>query len=359
MAIRPALAATAHRLRTWACALAMALTGHAAPAAAARDAHDGFPQHLSDTGLPIAGAPGAQRREVLPFSPQYPLWSDGTDKRRWIHLPRGRRIDASDPDAWQFPPGTKLWKEFAYAGRPVETRLIERRADGRWHFAAYVWSDDGRSATLAPADGVVLDVPAAPGGRYRVPARNDCIACHGSTRVPVLGFGALQLSPERDPAFASRAGGGGVDLRELVARQRLRGLPASLLEQPPRIAAATPVERAALGYLHGNCAHCHNTSGQQAPVRLTLAQSVADPKGSHAAVLASMVRAPARYRPHGAPADPQLVVPGHETSSVLLDRMRTREPRVRMPPLGTEVPDLEGLALVTRWILDDLPTRQE
>lgn len=375
MAPRFALAAISHRLSTVACTVAVALTGHAALGARTPDAADGFPPRLADTGLPLHGASSAPhpppapsargpRRapshglEVLPFSPQYPLWSDGTDKRRWIHVPRGRRIDASDPDAWQFPPGTKLWKEFAYAGRPVETRLIERRADGRWHFAAYVWSDDGRSATLAPAEGAVLDVPAAPGGRYRVPARQDCIACHGSARVPVLGFGALQLSPDRDPVFAARATGG-IDLRDLVARQMLHGLPASLLEQPPRVAGATPLERAALGYLHGNCAHCHNASGQRAPVRLMLEQSVADPKGSHAAVLASMVRAPARYRPHGAPADPQLVVPGHETSSVLLDRMRTRDPRVRMPPLGTEVPDPEGLALVTRWILEDLPTRQE
>jgi hypothetical protein len=49
----------------------------------------------------------------LAYSPQYPLWSDGEVKRRWIFLPPGSAIDASDPDVWELPKGTKVWKEFS------------------------------------------------------------------------------------------------------------------------------------------------------------------------------------------------------------------------------------------------------
>ncbi len=88
------------------------------------------------------------RADNIAFAPQYPLWSDGASKRRWIHLPPGTAIDASRADAWEFPLGTRLWKEFSY-GRRVETRLIERLADGSWRFAAYVWNDEGTDAVLA------------------------------------------------------------------------------------------------------------------------------------------------------------------------------------------------------------------
>lgn len=313
-----------------------------------------LPQHLRDTGL--------HADDVLSFSPQYPLWSDGADKRRWFRLPRGQRIDASQPDAWRFPPGTQLWKEFAYDGRPVETRYIERLPDGSWRYAAYLWNEDGSDAVLAPERGIAaLPVRAAPGGRYTIPARTDCIACHGSTAVPVLGLSALQLSPDRDPLAAGAAPrrDADLDLRGLVERGALRGLPAALLAQPPRIPAATPVERAALGYLHGNCAHCHNTSGAQAPVDLTLAQrSVGSSAGLHD-VLRSAVEAAGRYRPRGAAPGAQVIVPGDAEASVLALRMRSRDPQVQMPPLGTRFPDPEGLALVSRWINEDLPRRHK
>lgn len=331
-------------------ALALALLA-GTPAAVADDA---LPERLSETGL--------FRLETLGVSPQYPLWSDGAAKRRWLHLPRGRFIDAAQPDAWRFPPGTKLWKEFAVAGRPVETRYIERQADGQWLFATYVWDADGRDARLAPARGIAaLPIAGAPDGRYAVPSRADCTACHEGAAVPVLGVGALQLSPERDPLapHGAPAAAGNADLRALVERGWLRGLPQRLLAQPPRIAAETPVERAALGYLHANCGHCHNDSGAPVPVRLVLAHSVADPAGSAQRVRRSLVAARSRYRPPGAAPEPLVVAPGQPQDSVLVARMQSRHPQVQMPPLGTQVPDADGLALVTSWINHPLLARKE
>ena len=324
-----------------------------------------LPEHLRDTGLAMGHV--QDDPAIAAFSPQYPLWSDGAEKRRWVRLPPGASIDASRPDAWQFPVGTRLWKEFSVAGRPVETRYMERQADGSWRFATYVWTEDGRDAVLAPERGTVVTLPQ--GAHYQVPGRGDCLACHGGARVPVLGFGALQLSPDRDPlaphARTPSAAADGpkaaasVDLPALVARGWLRGLPPALLAHPPRIAADSPVERAALGYLHGNCAQCHHAGDGRVPVRLNLEQSAADPAKSHADALRSMVGAPSRYRPPGFGDDARVVVPGDFAASVLTTRMQSRHARVQMPPLGTERPDAEGLALVYHWITHDLPTRKE
>src|SRR5690348_17824014 len=91
--------------------------------------HGGIPQPprlLSETGLFVSGTTNVDARN-RPYSPQYPLWTDGAVKARWIHVPEGSAIDARDDEHWGFPVGTKFWKEFSFAGRRVETRLLWRR----------------------------------------------------------------------------------------------------------------------------------------------------------------------------------------------------------------------------------------
>ena len=315
---------TARRALRAAALLAMLAAAHAQPPV----------ERLHDTGWQPAAA-GA-----LSFAPQYPLWTDGADKRRWIVLPPGTFVDASRAGAWEFPPGTRLWKEFAFAGRPVETRLIERRPDGSWHFATYVWNADGSDARLAPERGIAaLPVAAAPGGRYSIPGRGDCLACHDGD-TPVLGFSALQLSAERDP-LAPPARAGELNLDALLALGAVRNLPQAM--RAPRIDARNATERAALGYLHANCGHCHNDGPARVPVGLSLAQPQPD-------ALRTMLLALSRYRPAGAAGTAYIVVPGRPDDSVLALRMRSRQPKAQMPPLGTLAPDAEGLALVERWI---------
>lgn len=324
-------------------------------------AEGALPGRLQDTGFRFASdesAPDALQR----FTPQYPLWSDGTDKRRWIHLPPGTTIDASNPDAWVFPRGTKLWKEFALHGRRLETRYIEHQADGTWRFAAYVWNESGTEAVLAPSRGtVIIGVAGSPRGRYLVPSRGDCMVCHGSTTVPVLGFTALQLSTDRDPnaAGARAPRKGELDLRALLAHGTLRNWPGTLSDAP-RIPAASPIERAALGTLHGNCAHCHNTSANRAPLNLTLAHGVAEPVDRYREVLRTTIGAPSRWRAShadddaGAALEPHVIVPGLPESSVLFTRMQSRHGATQMPPLATELPDRESLELIHHWITHDL-----
>jgi hypothetical protein len=72
-----------------------------------------------------------------------------------------------------------------------------------------------------------------------------------------------------------------------------------------------------------------------------------------------MLQMPSRFRPAAA-FDPAVVVaPGAMHRSVLGLRMASRDAQEQMPPLGTRVPDAEGLALIQRWIDNDLPTRKE
>jgi len=333
----------------------VALASGALPAQA-RDSRQA-PADLRDTGLYASWTEKRIRPDNLAFSPQYPLWTDGATKRRWVHIPRGKWVDASRPDDWVFPPGTRFWKEFGF-GRPVETRYLERRRDGTWLYATYVWSEDGREARLAPEFGIAVSAEIRPGVHHSIPGVADCRACHEGKTSPVLGFDALQLSPERDPLapHGETLKADQNDLRALVARRLVRGLPARFLAEPPRIAAPTPAARAAIGYLHANCGGCHNDSGPLAPLGMSLAHALISRPGLETPACRTTVGQPTRAPLPGMPAgDRQRIAPGHPEASAILLRMRSRHPLLQMPPLGTKLVDAEAVALLERWIAEDLP----
>ena len=110
------------------------------------------PDTLIETGLYEAGRPGVVAGRNQAFSPQYPLWSDGASKRRWIYLPAGTTIDAADAYEWNFPVGTKLWKEFAFGGRRVETRFLWKTSATEWASVASVLRPCPVENTRARAD---------------------------------------------------------------------------------------------------------------------------------------------------------------------------------------------------------------
>src|SRR5687768_13653738 len=53
------------------------------------------PGWLSQTGLYSNVAALKIDERNRSFSPQYPLWSDGAIKRRWVRLPTGSRINVA------------------------------------------------------------------------------------------------------------------------------------------------------------------------------------------------------------------------------------------------------------------------
>jgi hypothetical protein len=333
-------------------ALALAFASSAG-APSTVDTHRRAPELLAETGLYADPESKTVAPENLAFVPQYPLWSDGATKKRWIRIPPGTSIDASDPDAWKFPVGTKLWKEFSF-GRRVETRFMELGTDGRWIYATYAWSEDEKEARLVPERGARGVCEVRPGVRHDLPGVADCRACHTGRPVEVLGFTALQLSPDRDPLAPHKEEPGpeAHDLRRLVATGVLRNFPEALLELPPRIAASTPRARAALGYLQANCGICHNGVGPLASLGMCLDARLAS-ASSTAPAFESTVGVPSRYRPPGR-GPCSRIEPGAPETSALAIRMASRNPLVQMPPLGTHVADEEALALVGAWIREDL-----
>jgi hypothetical protein len=313
----------------------------AAPAAAGT-----APQHLADTGLYADFAAKTVAADVHPFSPQYPLWSDGATKRRWIRLPKGSRIDATNPDAWVFPVGTRFWKEFAFERR-VETRLIERQASGEWLFATYRWNEDGSDAVLVPEKGTRRVAESRPGVAYDLPGVVECRACHVSGLATILGFSALQLSRDRDPnaLHAIAPDPGSLDLDELLHRGWIKGLPKLLTATPPRVRASNTTERAALGYLHANCSNCHNSQSLIADLGLSF---VVHADGTPEA-LASAVGQPSHYHPTGTTID-RLIVPGDPDASLVITRISNRGNVRQMPPIDSHLADADAIALLGRWI---------
>lgn len=228
------------------------------------DAALALPEKLADTGLYVDAVARSLSPEAQPYNPQYPLWSDGLEKARWIALPEGTQIDNTDSSRWAFPRGTRLWKEFSKGGKPVETRLMVKSGSdahkSSWRFAVYLWNEAGTEGTLLSADTPAARatwLELAPGKKHQVPAAAQCGTCHSRGGDAVLGFDALQLSTDRDPLAPHQLPRGtqDLDLAKLAGKSLLlRGD----VDPAPQIAARFPEERAALGYLHGNCGSCHS-----------------------------------------------------------------------------------------------------
>ena len=212
------------------------------------------------------------------WSPWMAAWTLSFESltSRWIFLPPGTSIDASNPDLWDFPVGTKVWKEFAF-GHRVETRYMEKVSEEAWSLATYVWNGDETDATRAPEEGIRNHVEIAPGKRHDIPGVADCASCHEGQRIQVLGFSALQLSRDRDPGapHAEPVTPDMVDLATLVERGLIASYPRGWIERQPRIAAGSPTERSALGYLHANCGNCHDRSTSLASIGMLLRQPAA------------------------------------------------------------------------------------
>ena len=312
------------------------------------------PQTLRDTGLYADWSRKTVNADAMPFSPQYPLWSDGAGKARWVQLPRGAWIDAADPDVWKFPVGTRFWKEFTFQQRKVETRFIELTSGG-WQYATYEWAQDEGEATLVGERGSLSRAVVRGTLQHIIPSRTDCRSCHEGSPSRILGFSALQLSADRDPnaPHAEPLPAGAVTLRTLVERGLVRGLPRHLTDGAPRIAAATPTARAAIGYLHGNCGNCHTAAGELANLAFSLHYPVGEPPSRHAPVLLTSVGRQSTFVPSTWEAPVERVRVGDPDRSVLAARVASRNPVAQMPPVGSRIVDNVALALIRKWIADD------
>lgn len=277
-----------------------------------------LPPTLSQTGYRPGG------RGLVAFEPAHPLWTDGLGKARFVRLPSS--ADGRNPQAWQFPVGTTFWKDFELGPRRLETRVVRLGRKG-WEYGTYLWRGDQREADLAPMEGR-RDLARLPGGlAVHAPAVADCRRCHENGGSPVLGFDALQLDAAQ---------------QRKLAKAGLLRLPASG-PAPLALHGQTPQETAALSVLHGNCGSCHRPEGPLGALGLHL---------RHPASGASPVLPTARLRAALVPfpGAAHRITPGQPQASALVRRMERRGDSLQMPPIGTALPDVQGLAKVRTWI---------
>ena len=125
----------------------------------------------------------------------------------------------------------------------------------------------------------------------------------------------------------------------------LTGLPD--LESVPKMAswsdASIALEDRARAYLDANCGHCHrhegaaNTSGMFLDIHTNTPAELGVNKAPIAAGRGT------GNRLYG-------IVPGQADASILLYRMESDDPGIRMPEVGRQLVHQEGIDLIREWI---------
>jgi len=292
---------------------------------------------LIETGLCVDPGCATISPDVLAYTPQFALWSDGATKRRWIQLPTGAQIDTTDMDYWTFPIGTKIWKEFTRDGIRVETRLLQKIGplSDDWFYVPYVWNAAQDLAIATP-----MGQPDANGTMHDVPSRAECKQCHDRLDGGVLGFSAIELDYD--------APAGELDLDDLIAMNVLSAPPAGVTPRYP--VPGTASERAMLGYVHVNCGHCHNPTSDvfRDITNMDLRMRVG--------LLDSIDVTPLYTTTINIDASPPVnsatkrVHPADLADSVMYQRFTTTNLSQHMPKIGAEITDPTGQGIIETWI---------
>jgi hypothetical protein len=301
------------------------------------------PMTIECTGLYTDVASKTLAAGVRAYAPAVPLWSDGADKGRWIYLPPGTQIDATDPNEWVFPVGTKAWKQFSRDGKRVETRLWQKVQAGYWVRTTYAWNADETAATISSGG----DMPwGTDGGVYHIPTPDECDQCHRGRNDHLLGFEQVSLG---------LSGATGLTLAELVQEKLIAPAPASTsltIGDDGTGMAAAP-----LAWLHINCgASCHNGNSNSTAygsgLRMRLDPTMLDGRSSadfdaRTTTLNLMATTPTW-------AGQTRIVPGDPTHSLLVKLITNRgtdNPVAnQMPPIATNLVDTVDTQTVIAWI---------
>ncbi|MFT7622242.1 MAG: parallel beta-helix repeat protein [Myxococcota bacterium] len=304
------------------------------PATAAGEAC-GLPYpNLSDYGL-FTGAPSDQVGDagVVAYDVAAPLFSDSTGKRRFMVLPGGKKAAWTDEGPLEFPVGTTLVKTFAEPsdtglGKLIETRLLIHEDSG-WTGHVYRWSDDQTDARRTVAGETIT---LTGGQQYIVPNTPMCADCHtqNDSMVP-LGPSAMQLHNQ---------------VADLTSDGHLTGTPADLSTVkalPSPYGSDGTLEDRARAWLHTNCAHCHRKGGLAGSTGLLLEAQVTDD------VKYGICKTPvaAGAGSGGLKYD---IVPGNPDASILVHRIESTDPAVKMPEVPNLTVDAAGIAVVREWI---------
>jgi uncharacterized repeat protein (TIGR03806 family) len=353
------------------------------------------PERLSDWGVVTArGNVLALGEGVLPYDLATPLFTDHAHKLRTVWMPAGAQAHFDDTAVFDLPPGTILSKTFFYpraqvsnletsaghdavlltedtrndffgggldlaAVRLIETRLLVRQATG-WVALPYVW-DEGRGDAflrIAGSASKITTVDAEGRSRvidYLVPTRNECASCHASDHsdgaLHPIGIAARHL----EKVYHHYDGGPAPQLATWIERGLLdrtsREIRANALWRAGEQAGegAESIAHRARSYLDINCGHCHSQTGAADTTGLFL--DAATDEARRLGVCKPPIAAG-----RGSGGRSYSIVPGRPDESILVYRLASEDPAVRMPEIGRSTAHEAGVALVRRWI-ERLPGR--
>lgn len=292
---------------------------------------------------------------VVPYTVAAPLWADQAGKGRFIVLPEGGKIGFSADGDWEFPDGTILVKSFYFdhdrrdpeaGARILETRLLVRGA-GAWKGYTYVWNDAQTEATvLRTGKHLMVDFIDVDGGakteEYIVPNLDQCSSCHErDDEDHSLGLitPQMNLMVERDGKMVPQ-------IAWLAEQGMFKATPpdaGSMLAFADPFGTEDTLEWRARSYLHGNCAHCHQPGGGAGKSGLVFLATETDPAKYGVCKLPAAAGPGTGGRPHD-------IVPGDPDNSIILFRMNSLDPEIKMPELPNRVIDARGVQLITDWI---------
>lgn len=319
-----------------------------------------LPATLAETGIFTNLAALTTHAGIVPYDINVPFWSDHAIKSRWFHIPTNGYIAFNPTNNWTFPTGSVWVKHFDLeltngvpsSRKRIETRVLVRHAspaDPQVYGLSYRWGTNTTNATLVPDGGMTETNLVRDNGVIRTqvwnfPGRSECLLCH--TRADqgglALGFNTPQLN--RDFAYA-----GGTDNQiRALSDAGYFSTPVSNLHSLRRLASpndeTASVESRVRSYLAANCAHCHQPGGN--------GLGNFDARFFTPLSAAQIVRSPLRNTLGN--TTNQVIAPGSLAHSMIHSRVATLDPARRMPPLGSSVLDPGALALLSRWITNDL-----
>lgn len=252
-------------------------------------------------------------------------------------LPDSQIATAASSGDWELPNGTVLMKHFRAGDRLIETRLLMRHPDGVWGGFTYEWNAQQTNAALVQGGAQrELGLPEP----WIFPSEAQCLECHTSAAGRSLGLETAQLNRDHTYAATSRTA------NQLTTLSHIGVLTPSISEPATQPALADPnntsaaVSDRARAYLHTNCSFCHRPGGPT-PSTMDLRYSTALSATNTCNATAS--------NDLGIGANARILAPGNAANSVLVGRMNRRD-ELAMPPLGSNLIDAAGVALISEWI---------
>ncbi len=328
-------------------------------------------ERLRDWGLFVDLAELSPAERVVEYRALAPNYRDYAMERRFVWIPEGTQIGYSATEPWAFPVGSVLVQDYAYpadardpskAQRHVETRILFHESERDWRPAVYVWDAAGSGARLEPAGEIFdlawIDAQGQPREtRYSTPNVNECLTCHRldtnegeETRLDPLGERSAQLNGEFDYGDGPEN-----QIDHFAALGWLDAVPLPVAERASLVEpfGDAPLGDRARSYMDSNCGHCHADGRFASASNLWLDHSATDPDHGEA-VHWGVCKIPTALG--GATCGLTFnLVPGDADASIMICRMSSHMPEVRMPPIASKIPHMEAVELISEWINAMLP----